>query len=64
MAALARYGVRHNLKECYIDCIPALLPYYKALGFRITGQRFLHHENGPSHPMMIDLERVAKFLVR
>jgi predicted GNAT family N-acyltransferase len=55
IAALARYGVRLDIRECYIDCIPALLPYYRALGFRLAGPQFLHRENGPSHPMMLDL---------
>ena len=57
ISALARYGLRHDVKECYIDCIPALLPYYKAMGFTIAGQKFLHRENGPSYPMVIDLAR-------
>jgi predicted GNAT family N-acyltransferase len=64
IAAMVRYGVRNRIKECYIDCIPALLPYYKALGFEMTGPRFFHRENGPSYPMKIDLvkhgERLSK----
>jgi predicted GNAT family N-acyltransferase len=55
ISAAIRYGVRHEVTECYIDCIPALLPYYKALGFTIAGPKFLHRENGLSHPMMLDL---------
>ena len=57
ISAAVRYGLRHGIKECYIDCIPALLPYYKAIGFRIAGEKFLHRENGPSHPMRLDLTR-------
>jgi CRP-like cAMP-binding protein len=64
IAAVVRYGMRNRIEECYIDCIPALLPYYKAIGFRITGEKFFHRENGPSHPMMLDLgkygERLSK----
>jgi predicted GNAT family N-acyltransferase len=55
IAAMVRYGIRNRIKENYIDCIPALLPYYKALGFKIAGERFFHPENGPSHPMVLDL---------
>ncbi len=57
IAAMVRYGIRNRIRECYIDCIPALLPYYKAIGFRIAGQKFFHRENGPSHPMMLDLAK-------
>jgi predicted GNAT family N-acyltransferase len=62
IAAVVRYGIRNSVKECYIDCIPALLPYYKALGFRITGQEFFHRENGPSHPMVLDLAKHGESL--
>jgi predicted GNAT family N-acyltransferase len=55
ISAIVRYGIRHQIKEVYIDCIPALLPYYKALGFTIAGQKFFHRENGPSHPMVLDM---------
>ena len=55
IAAMVRYGIRQDIKECYIDCIPALLPYYRAIGFQISGQRFIHRENGLSYPMRLDL---------
>ena len=55
VAAFARFGVQHNLRECYIDCIPSLRPFYTGLGFRKSGEKFLHRENGPSIPMMLDL---------
>ena len=48
MASVTDQGVLHRLH-------PALLPYYKALGFKIAGQKFFHPENGPSHPMRLDL---------
>lgn len=57
IAAVVRYGMQRQLKECYIDCIPSLLPYYKAMGFVSCGQRFLHRENGPSDPLMLDIVR-------
>ena len=62
IAALVRYGTRYPIKQCYIDCIPALLPYYKAIGFTQSGPLFFHRENGPSYPMVIDLERHGKRL--
>jgi predicted GNAT family N-acyltransferase len=64
IAAMVRFGLRRNIKECYIDSIPPLLPYYRAIGFTITGQQFLHRENGPSHPMMIDLAKYGERLSR
>ncbi len=54
ISAIVRYGLRHQMKECYIDSVPALMPYYQALGFTIAGEKFLHRENGPSYPMMLD----------
>jgi CRP-like cAMP-binding protein/predicted GNAT family N-acyltransferase len=62
ISAMVRFGLRIDVKECYIDCIPALLPYYKALGFTITGHQFFHRENGPSFPMMLDLTRHGRKL--
>ena len=61
-AAVAKFGLRNSIREGYIDCIPALLPYYKALGFVQTGPQFLHRENGPSRPMKLDLDRHGKKL--
>ncbi|MFN8059292.1 MAG: cyclic nucleotide-binding domain-containing protein [Vicinamibacterales bacterium] len=62
IAAVAKFGLRNSIREGYIDCIPALLPYYKALGFVQTGPQFLHRENGPSRPMKLDLDRHGKKL--
>lgn len=62
ITAVVRYGMRNRIEECYIDCIPALLPYYKAIGFRISGEKFFHRENGPSHPMMLDLAKYGERL--
>jgi hypothetical protein len=55
MGALVRFGAKYNIRECYIDCIPNLLPFYRALGFTQVGELFFHRENGPSYPMVIDL---------
>lgn len=57
VAAFARYSVQHNVRECYIDCIPSLRPYYMAIGFRTCGDKFLHRENGPSYPLKVDVEK-------
>ena len=54
IAAFARFTVRNSIKEVFIDCVPALLPYYKAIGFRPRVEPFLHQENGPSHPLVLD----------
>ncbi len=64
VAAFARYGVQHAIRECYIDCIPSLRPYYMAIGFRSSGKKFLHRENGPSYPMKIDLEKSMRRIER
>ena len=55
IAAMVRYGIRNHIRECYIDCIPALMPYYKAIGFTMAGPKFFHRENGPSYPLRLDL---------
>lgn len=57
ISAVVRFGLRAHIKECYMDSIPALLPYYKALGFTIAGRQFFHRENGPSHPMILDVSK-------
>jgi predicted GNAT family N-acyltransferase len=57
ISAVVRFGLRAHVKECYMDSIPALLPYYKALGFTIAGEQFFHRENGPSHPMILDVSK-------
>ncbi len=51
-------------RECYIDCIPDLMPLYKRIGFVQAGEMFYHYENGPSVPMVMDLEQYSKTLAR
>ena len=58
-----QFGLRHDKKECYIDCVPGLVHYYRAMGFKASGKTFFHPENGPSLPMKIDLIRHGKELV-
>jgi predicted GNAT family N-acyltransferase len=55
ISAMVGLGLRSGIKACYIDSIPGLLPYYRALGFTPSGRVFFHRENGPSHPMVLDL---------
>jgi CRP-like cAMP-binding protein len=62
IAAVVRYGLQRQVKECYVDCIPSLLPYYKAMGFVSCGERFFHRENGPSDPLRLDIEKYGKGL--
>lgn len=62
IAAMVRFGVRHSIKEAHIDSVPALLPYYKAIGFRPGREPFLHRENGISHPLVLDLVKHGKSL--
>ncbi|HXX28980.1 MAG TPA: cyclic nucleotide-binding domain-containing protein [Terriglobales bacterium] len=62
ISAVARYGMRHSIKEAYIDCVPALLPYYRAIGFTRVGDAFLHQENGPSYPMLLNVVKHGKRL--
>ncbi len=64
ISALSGFGVRNHIGECYIDCVPALIPYYKAMGFTIVGPRFFHRENGPSYPMKVDFARHGNRLSR
>jgi N-acyl-L-homoserine lactone synthetase len=62
IAAFARFTVRNSIKEVFIDSVPALLPYYKAIGFRPGREPFLHQENGISHPLVLDLVKHGKNL--
>jgi len=58
-----QFGLRHGMKECYIDCVPKLVHYYRAMGFKPSGKQFFHPENGPSLPMNLDLVRYGNELV-
>ncbi len=62
IAAVVKYGLRNSVRQGFIDCIPPLLPYYKALGFVVTAPPFLHRENGTSYPMVLDLARHGRTL--
>lgn len=64
ISAMVGFGLRSGIKSCYVDSIAELLPYYRALGFTPSARVFFHRENGPSHPMVLDLtthgEKLAK----
>jgi predicted GNAT family N-acyltransferase len=62
IAAFARFTLRNSIKEVFIDSVPALLPYYKAIGFRPGVEPFLHQENGLSHPLVLDNVKYGKKL--
>ena len=62
IAAIARFCVRNSVKEASIDSVPALLQYYKAIGFRQGSEPFLHQENGLSHPLVLDVIKHGKRL--
>ena len=62
VAHATQFGLRHEMKECYIDSIPQLIHYYRAMGFQQAEEVFLHPENGPSMPMRLDLTKYGKNL--
>lgn len=64
ISALTRYGLRHGSREVYVDCVPALIPYYRALGFEPAGEAFHHYEHGTSVPLRLDLEKHGGWLCR
>jgi hypothetical protein len=51
------YVTRKGVRECYIDCIPGLVPFYERFEFKPAAASFLHCENGLSVPLMLDLTR-------
>lgn len=59
----SQYGLNYGVIESYIDCVPKLLHYYRAMGFTPSEKPYLHPENGPSTPMRINLEENAKTLI-
>jgi CRP-like cAMP-binding protein len=62
IVAFARFIVRSLKKQVFIDSVPALVPYYKAIGFEPDGEAFLHQENGLSQPMTLDVAKHGKRL--
>jgi predicted GNAT family N-acyltransferase len=64
MSTAVDMAQRYAIKDCYIDCIPELKPFYMSLGFAQSAPPFLHRENGRSIPMRLDIERYAKRISR
>ena len=62
VSVVVQYGMKLDISECYIDCIPSLLLFYEKFGFKVTGDQFFHYENGPSYPMKLDLAIHGKSL--
>lgn len=56
ISQVVQFGLRDGMKECFIDTVPGLIDYYRALGFETAAPQFFHPENGPSLPMRLDLE--------
>lgn len=63
ISQVTKFGLRHDKRECYIDCVPGLVHYYRAMGFKASGEKFFHPENGPSLPLRIDLVKYGSELV-
>jgi CRP-like cAMP-binding protein len=64
IGAMASYALKADARECYIDCIPKLVPLYRRIGFVPAGEMFFHYENGPSLPMFMDITRHGERLSR
>jgi len=62
LLACLEHVQRNGAAECYIDCTPNLVRFYERCEFKVCGAPFLHHENGLSVPMMLDLTRHGKSL--
>lgn len=64
MAIAIEMARRYDIKDCFMDCIPQLKPFYLALGFAQAGPAFLHYENGRSYPLRLDIERYFERVMR
>ena len=64
MATAIEMAQRYGVKDCFMDCIPQLKPFFQSIGFAQAGPPFLHYENGRSHPLRLDIDRYAKRISR
>lgn len=64
MATAIEMAQRYGVKDCFMDCIPHLKPFFQSVGFTQAGPPFLHYENGRSHPLRLDVDRYAKRIFR
>jgi hypothetical protein len=49
--------IRHEAEACFIDSLPRFTPLYARLGFVSAGEPFMHHENGWSDRLVLELAR-------
>ncbi|MGQ0456969.1 MAG: cyclic nucleotide-binding domain-containing protein [Hyphomicrobium sp.] len=64
MATAVEMAQRYGIRDCFMDCIPQLKPFFTSVGFAASGPAFLHYENGRSHPLRLDIDRYAKRIFR
>lgn len=64
MTTALELAQRYAIKECFMDCVPELRPFFTSLGFAQSGPAFLHRENGRSYPLMLDIDRYANRVAR
>jgi CRP/FNR family cyclic AMP-dependent transcriptional regulator len=64
MATAIEMAQRYGIKDCFMDCIPQLKPFFQSIGFTASGPPFLHYENGRSYPMRLDVDRYANRIFR
>ena len=57
LAAALQYVIRNDAAACFIDSLPRFTPLYARLGFARAGESFMHHENGWSDRLVLDLAR-------
>ncbi len=64
IGAMASFALKEGIRECFIDCVPRLIPLYRRLGFVVSGEKFFHYENGPSVPLVLDVTKHGERLSR
>lgn len=64
MATAIEMAERYEVSDCFMDCVSQLMPFYLSVGFARSAPPFLHHENGRSHPLRLDVTRYAKRISR
>lgn len=62
LATALQYVIRNDAAACFIDSIHRFTPLYKRLGFERFGEPFLHHENGPSDRLVLELARYRNLI--
>lgn len=60
MTTALEMAQRYGIRQCFMDCVLELQPFFTSLGFTQSGPPFLHRENGRSYPLVLDIERHAK----